>query len=91
MASHEAMTSARSRTVAAALVAGGALGGVGVPAFLLSSGTRTVELAPGVDALVVCGAAIFIVDAVLAWYFWRRARAIAATEPPSDDGPVTRG
>jgi hypothetical protein len=72
------------RLTAIMLCIGGLMIGIGLPVLFTAMQIETVEIAPGVDLMLVIGPAVGIVDLFMARFFWRRA---AATDPKRH-GPV---
>lgn len=72
------------RLTAIILAIGGLMIGIGVPVLLSVMNIATVEIARGVDLMLLICPAVGIVDLLWARFFWRRADA---TDPRSS-GPI---
>ena len=75
--------SAGLRLVAFALAIGGVVIGIVMPVLLFHLGIPVAEIAPGLDLAWVLFPAIAIVDWIMAYHFWRKAKP-----PASRDGTI---
>jgi hypothetical protein len=76
MARRPPATPAGLRTAAIAMAAGALTIGIVVPVLLASLKITTMEIAPGVDLLLILLPLVGIVDLILARVFWQRAKAM---------------
>ena len=73
------------RVAAIALVIGAATVGIGLPVVFAAMGITTMEIAPGVDLMLILLPLVGIVDLILARLFWQRAKAM---DGGGGSGPV---
>ena len=66
------------RVAALAMVAGALMIGIVVPVLLTVLQITTMEIAPGIDLLLIVLPVVGIVDLVMARVFWQRAKAMEA-------------
>ena len=74
------------RAASIIMVIGALMIGIVVPAMLAVLKVKTIEVAPGIDLMMVVLPLIGITDLILAAFFRRRAKAME--EPSSGGGPV---